>query len=160
MTMRSLCVSPPLVPNQLFCYGTLCVADIMRRVIGALPVSAPATLTNYACYALVGLAYPGIVPKKGATVKGLLYQGLSRAQLARLDAYEGVQYRRIRVWVAVGNGKRVQTWTYVLQPRYYHRLTDANWSVEQFSREQLSQYLHHSHNQLGGLHGRESTQST
>ena len=148
------------MPNQLFCYGTLCIADIMRRVSGSLPVSVPATLANYACYALVGLAYPGIIPRQGARVSGVLYQGLHRTQLARLDAYEGAQYRRVLVWVIGGNGQHVQTWTYVLQPRYYHRLSGATWSLEQFRREQLSVYMHHSHNKLDGLHGRKPTQST
>ena len=160
MAMTNSCVIRPAMPNELFCYGTLCVADIMRRVSGSLPASAPATLTNYACYGLVGWVYPGIVPLKGARVDGVLYQGLSRAQLARLDAYEGEQYRRLRVWVAVEDGQRVQTWTYVLQPRYYHRLTGASWSLERFQREQLPIYLHHSHNKLDGLHGRKPTQST
>lgn len=160
MITRDSSVTRLALPKQLFCYGTLCLPDIMRRVSGTLPASAPATLANYACYALVGLAYPGIIPQKGATVNGLLYQGLSRAQLARLDAYEGGQYRRVRVSVSVEGDQRVQTWTYVLQPRYYHRLSGATWSLEKFRREQLSVYMHHSHNKLDGLHGRKPTQST
>jgi gamma-glutamylcyclotransferase (GGCT)/AIG2-like uncharacterized protein YtfP len=145
--------------DQLFCYGTLCIADIMRRVSGSLPPSAPACLVNYACYALAGLVYPGIIFQKGAGVEGVVYQSLSRAQLAKLDAYEGAQYRRVRVWVTARNDQRVQAWTYVLQPRYYHRLTDRRWSLEQFRREQLPVYLYHSHNKLYGLHGRDPNQS-
>jgi gamma-glutamylcyclotransferase (GGCT)/AIG2-like uncharacterized protein YtfP len=146
------------MPDHLFCYGTLCFADVMRRVSGTLPKSTPAMLLDYACYALLGLAYPGIVPRPGAQVGGLLYQGLSRAQLARLDAYEGAQYRRLRIWVNLGSERRVRAWTYVLQPRYYHRLTDRTWSLERFGREQLTRYLHHSHNKLYGLHGRDTDQ--
>jgi gamma-glutamylcyclotransferase (GGCT)/AIG2-like uncharacterized protein YtfP len=148
------------MPEQLFCYGTLCVADIMQRVSGALPASTPATLANYACYGLVGLAYPGMVPRKGDQVHGVLYQGLSRAQLARLDAYEGAQYHRLRVWVGVAPGQRRRAWTYVLAPRYYHRLSGASWSLARFCDEQLSIYLQQSHNKLDGLHGRKPTQST
>lgn len=147
------------MPDQLFVYGTLCIPDIMRRVCGVLPACIPATLMDYACYELVGLAYPGIVPHKGARVGGKLYHGLSRAQFAYLDAYEGAQYRRIRVWVNTGDVTRMQAWTYALQPRYYRRLTDRSWSLEQFRRKQLTQYLHHSHNKLNGMHGRDPNQS-
>lgn len=147
------------MPDQLFCYGTLCVPEIMRRVSGSLPASISSTLLNYACYGLTGLAYPGIVPEKGARVCGVLYQGLSRAQLAKLDAYEGGQYRRVRVRVNTGQAQRLRAWTYELQPRFYHRLTGRAWSLEQFSREQLPLYLHHSSNKLYGLHGRDTNQS-
>ena len=160
MAMSNLFVSRPAMPDQLFCYGTLCIGEIMRRVSGALPASTAATLANHACYALVGLAYPAILPQKGGRVSGVLYHGLSRAQLNKLDAYEGVQYRRVRVWVTGENEQRVQAWTYVLQPRYYHRLTDTHWSLDQFRREGLSVYLYHSHNKLYGLHGRDTNQST
>lgn len=159
MVMRNSFVIRRAMPDQLFCYGTLCIPDIMRRVSGSLPQSASATLLNYACYALAGLVYPGIIFQKGVSVDGVVYQGLSRAQLAKLDAYEGAQYRRLRVWVTAANDQRVQAWTYVLQPRYYHRLTGRPWSLEQFRREQLPVYLYQSHNKLYGLHGRDSNQS-
>jgi gamma-glutamylcyclotransferase (GGCT)/AIG2-like uncharacterized protein YtfP len=146
--------------DALFCYGTLCFPEIMRRVAGAVPESESAILVDYACYALVDLAYPGIVMERGAQVGGVLYQGLSRAQFAKLDAYEGAQYRRERVWVTTAPRLRRQVWTYTLQPRYYHRLTKRTWSLEQFRREELARYLHHGHNKLYGLHGRDTVQST
>lgn len=157
--MTNLSVCRLSMPEQLFCYGTLCFEEVMRRVSGAVPRSAPALLEGYACYALVGLAYPGIVPRQGAQVAGVLYLGLGRAQFAKLDAYEGGEYRRQRVWVNLGPTQRVQVWTYVLQPRYYHRLSDQVWSLAQFAGKQLTQYLHHSHNKLYGLHDRDSNQS-
>lgn len=142
--------------NQLFCYGTLCIAEIMRRVSGTVPPAAAASLDDYVCHALAGLAYPGIVPHKGAQVSGVLYSGLSRAQLVKLDAYEGEQYLRRRVWVSPAAGSPMQVWTYVLNPRYYHRLSPANWSLEQFKRDHLQLYLSHSHNKIHGMHGRDA----
>lgn len=159
MTITSLFVRRPLMSEHLFCYGTLCFADIMRRVSGALPRSTPGMLLDYACYGLAGLPYPGIVPQCGNRVNGVLYQGLSRAQFAKLDAYEGAQYRRIRVWIRSGQDQRVRAWTYVLQPRYYHRLSGQAWSLEQFRVEQLARYLYHSQNKMYGLHGRDTNQS-
>lgn len=148
------------MPERLFCYGTLCIPEIMRRVSGGLPAATSAVLDDHACYALAGLAYPGILPEKGARVSRVLYQGLSRAQLTRLDAYEGAQYLRRRVWVTTDSGQTVQAWTYLLHPRYYRRLSQASWSLEQFRREHLQVYLSHSHNKIYGLHGRDTNQST
>lgn len=127
--------------DPLFCYGTLCIPAVMRQVIGRVPESISCSLLGYACYSLTGLVYPGIVPEKGARVSGVLYQGLNRAQLTKLDAYEGEQYRRQRVRVDVAQGQAEQAWTYTLQPRYYHRIAGKGWSLEQFRREQLAQYL-------------------
>lgn len=146
-------------PDRLFCYGTLCIPVIMHRVSGMLPVSQPATLPGYACYALSGLSYPGIVPEPAARVTGVLYRGLGRAQWARLDAYEGAQYRRIPVWVDIGARQRWQAWTYVLQPRYYHRRSQRHWSLAQFRREQLHLYLADIHHTRYGSHGRDTHQS-
>lgn len=157
--MSNSCATRLLMPDQLFCYGTLCVPDIMRRVSGSLPVSVSSTLLDYACYGLTGLVYPGIVPEKGARVSGVLYQGVSRPQLAKLDAYEGEQYRRVLGWLSTGEGQRARAWIYVLQPRYYHRLTGQAWSLEHFRREQLPLYLHHGYNKMHGLHGRDTNQS-
>jgi len=145
------------MPDQLFCYGTLCVPEIMRRVVGgrvAEPVAC--SIMGYACYSLSGLEYPGIVPEKGERVTGVLYSGLSRAQLAKLDAYEGEQYRRQRVLIDVGQALAVQAWTYILQPRYYHRRSEKGWSLEQFRRRHLAQYLRHRDNKMHGLHGRDT----
>lgn len=127
--------------DQLFCYGTLCIPEVMCQVIGRVPKSLTGSLLGYACYSLTGLTYPAIVPEKEAWAQGVLYQGLSRAQLAKLDAYEGEQYRRQRVRVDVERGRTEQAWTYTLHPRYYHRLGGKGWSLEQFRHEQLAQYL-------------------
>lgn len=157
--MTNSFVHPRAMHNHLFCYGTLCIPGVMRRVSGVIPEACPAVLADYACYALEGLVYPGIVPKKGTQVSGVLYLGLSRAQLIRLDAYEGDQYLRRRVKVASDHEHRVQAWTYVLHPRYYHRLSATGWSLEQFRREQLQTYISNSHNKISGLHGRDTNQS-
>ncbi|MBI1424949.1 MAG: gamma-glutamylcyclotransferase [Gammaproteobacteria bacterium] len=146
------------MPSHLFCYGTLCLPEVMRRVIGEVPASATAELADFASYALAGRVYPGIVPQNGARVSGLMYYALGRAQFAKLDAYEGAEYQRVRVWVSAAQERRIQVWTYVLAPRYYHRLTTKGWSLARFEREHLSQYLHRNQNKLDGLHGRDTVQ--
>lgn len=127
--------------DQLFCYGTLRAPEVMRRVIGLLPDSLAGVLMDYACYSLVDVVYPGIVPEQHAQVAGVLYQGLNDALLAKLDAFEGEEYERERVWIDVATGERIQAWTYILQPRYYHCRAERGWSLERFLRDHLAQYL-------------------
>lgn len=95
---------------------------------------------DYACYSLTGKQYPAIAPVKGEKVDGVLYTGLQKAQYARLDAYEGEEYWRRRVWVDIGL-ERVQAWTYILRPRYHYRLSGRPWSLEHFRRELLKFYI-------------------
>jgi len=129
------------MPDPLFCYGTLCFPEIMRRVIGVVPASLAAILMDYACYKLSGRDYPGIVPKRGMSTHGVIYQGLSRDQLERLDDYEGEEYQRQRVVVVTESGQELQAWSYVVQPGYHHLSTGLDWSLETFRREKLAQYL-------------------
>lgn len=129
-----------LRPDRLFCYGTLCMADVMRRVCGRLPAHMPAVLDDYARYALIGRSYPGLCPARGQQVEGVLYLGLERSDWRRLDRYEGHEYRRIRVQVETGNRRRL-AWVYVLQPHYYRQRALHDWSLTRFRREQLRLYL-------------------
>jgi len=147
------------MPDKLFCYGTLYFPAVMRRVCGRLPSAQAASLDDHACYALTGRVYPGMVPQQGASVSGIVYSGLGRAQLARLDAYEGDEYLRRRVRVRTAAGVEQRVWTYVLRPRYYYLLTRSDWSPSRFASGQLKLYLYGNHNKLDGRHGRDPTQS-
>jgi gamma-glutamylcyclotransferase (GGCT)/AIG2-like uncharacterized protein YtfP len=146
--------------HKLFCYGTLCIPGIMRQVCGRQPVAQSARLTGYAAVTLTDRVYPGLLPDPAAEADGIIYSGLSRAQLSRLDAYEGEEYRRclVRVCTAAGHPQRV--WTYLLQPRYHYLATRRGWSLEHFIRDELALYLHSHHNKLAGQHGRNPNQST
>ena len=132
--------------HKLFCYGTLCIPEVMRRVCGRLPAAQTASLSGYAVVALTDRVYPGLVPAPAARVDGLLYHGLSRAQLSRLDAYEGGEYRRCLVRVDTPTHRGLRVWTYVLHPRYHYLATRRNWSLDQFIRDELALYLNRHHN--------------
>lgn len=75
---------------DLFVYGTLRSHALMAAVAGFGPLDAvPATLTGYAVYPVEGNVVPFIAPVAGGRAEGLLWQNLTTAQMARLDAYEG-----------------------------------------------------------------------
>lgn len=127
-------------PDRLFCYGTLCVPDVMRQVCGDLPTGLPAQLSGFTLYSLTGRAYPGLARGDGQPVNGILYLGLSRGQWRRLDRYEGHEYRRVRVQVETAHGPKL-AWVYVLQPHQYRQRVQGGWSLARFHREQLHLYL-------------------
>ncbi|EEE36813.1 tellurite resistance protein [Rhodobacteraceae bacterium KLH11] len=78
--------------STLFFYGTLRHAPLLQLVLG--PGSdhlsiRDATLPDHAVYAVQDQPFPMIVAERGAQAKGLLVQGLSDDERARLAYYEG-----------------------------------------------------------------------
>ncbi|WP_171116260.1 MULTISPECIES: NUDIX domain-containing protein [unclassified Ruegeria] len=78
--------------SDLFFYGTLRYLPLLQRVLGR-PLSEitfhAAKLCDHAVHAVQGQDFPMILPAKGAAAEGLLVQGLSSDDLARLAYYEG-----------------------------------------------------------------------
>jgi gamma-glutamylcyclotransferase (GGCT)/AIG2-like uncharacterized protein YtfP len=83
--------------SHVFTYGSLMFAPVWQRVVGGAYRSAPAWLDGYARHALADDAYPGMIEAAGSRVDGLVYFDVTDADLARLDAFEGDEYRRIAV---------------------------------------------------------------
>lgn len=111
----------------LFFYGTLIHPAILAKVIGnagAHVEVCPAVLPGYALHHVRGEDYPGLVPqhvseavcaaRKGPisssseprpqpqplkAVRGTLARGLRLADVRRLDAFEGDEYKRVGVYV-------------------------------------------------------------
>jgi gamma-glutamylcyclotransferase (GGCT)/AIG2-like uncharacterized protein YtfP len=127
---------------RLFCYGTLMFPEVMRRVTGRHFEEAPATLDDYACYAVNGHAFPGIVRESGAVTQGLVYEGIGGALLQRLDLYEGDFYERRRVCVTDTADRPLQAWAYVIADASRNILTSQSWDRVAFEREHLKNYLH------------------
>lgn len=83
--------------TRFFFYGTLCDADVRTRVLGAstatrvatVPATAPGWRAVYAC----GHPFPVLVPCREDAAPGLLVEGLDRAAVRRLVAYENSGYR-------------------------------------------------------------------
>jgi ADP-ribose pyrophosphatase len=109
---------------DFFFYGTLCHAPLLRIVLGHDMVARPAQLPDHAVYLAQGQAFPLIVPEPGAQADGVLVQGLSAEDVARLDFYEGgFSYDTEDRVLACGTVARV----YVAQPGLWQ--TGAPWSL-------------------------------
>ena len=125
--------------GNVFTYGSLMFDEVWRQVVNGDYRSAPATLHHHQRHALTGLSYPGVVAAPDIRVDGRLYFDVSAADLARLDAFEGAEYRRDAVQVMLASGEPVGAWTYIwLDPQ---RLSGQPWRSEAFRlREFLQTY--------------------
>jgi gamma-glutamylcyclotransferase (GGCT)/AIG2-like uncharacterized protein YtfP len=99
--------------QRLFVYGTLLSEDILRKVIGFLPVSEPATLDGYRRMRMSDKPWPVIRPALTSQVDGRVLTGLNRRHLHRIDHYEGKGYKRKRVRVRLPDESHCHAWTYV-----------------------------------------------
>lgn len=128
----------------LFVYGTLMDADVRTLVIGR-PLEAaqaqPAILKNMRRVYIAGRVYPMVVPRRGDAVPGLLLSALSEEDFARLDAFEGGDYRRERqpVWPD-GKAEPVNAWLYRTrgvgpQP------SPRPWALEAWQAREKTQFL-------------------
>ena len=120
------------MPQHCFTYGSLMCDDIMAAVAGLRAAAVPAQLDGYRRSPVIGEHYPGMVPAAGDKVEGVLYLELPDTAWARLDAFEGDEYRREQVSVACADGRIETAWTYVFKPEYAARLAVGAWDFERF----------------------------
>lgn len=80
---------------DFFFYGTLCDADVRRRVLGReLPAALveDAVLAGFSPVFAAGATYPTLIARPGGHTPGLLARRLGAADAARLAAFEGPAY--------------------------------------------------------------------
>lgn len=121
--------------RRVFVYGTLQFPDVAEVVTGRCLEGEPARLDGFARYQVRGEPFPGIVPAEGATVPGLVYDGIDAAAWDRIDDFEGALYRRepVRV-VRLSDGALLDALTYVVRPRWRPMLRNRDWDVAAFDR--------------------------
>jgi gamma-glutamylcyclotransferase (GGCT)/AIG2-like uncharacterized protein YtfP len=129
-----------MTTDYLYAYGTLQVPAIFENIVGRALEGYPATLEGYACHRMRERVYPAIVRHAGGRVAGLVYAGLSSAELDRLDHYEGEFYER-RVLALFAGGARIEAHAYVLRSEHRHRLSSDTWDLDAFIRDHLASYL-------------------
>ena len=104
---------PGQKPIDLFVYGTLTDPERIIALTGKQFARVDATLSGFE-RVNSPLGYPFILPRPGASVRGVLLLDVDPVSLGRLDAYEaeGDLYRRQVVVVEVADGQ-VTAMTYV-----------------------------------------------
>lgn len=115
---------------HVFTYGSLMFAEVWRPLVAGRYLREPAVLPGYRRFAVPGVAYPGIVATPGQEVAGLLYRDVASDDLARLDRFEGAEYRRDALQVTLADGSALVAETYVWLD--HGRLSDVAWLPEAF----------------------------
>ena len=75
--------------SAMFFYGTLCHAPLRAAVLGREAPVRPATLAGHAVRLAAEQDFPMLVAEPGSVVQGVLAEGLTEADRARLAFYEG-----------------------------------------------------------------------
>ena len=118
---------------SFFFYGTLMDPDLQAVVLGGrLPAGVSAVLDGYRRRTVAGRDYPAIVLAKGASVSGLLLDGVSPTMAARTSLYEGPQYTAASLPVTTEDGTIRDAWTFLPVPGV--RLDSGDWSLETWRR--------------------------
>lgn len=91
-------------PKSLFFYGTLQFAPLLEAILGRPVDMQPAQAQGFAVRQVVGHNFP-IIVAADAVAEGVLVEGLSAADCARLDYYEGpYHYTLTGITVEIGAG--------------------------------------------------------
>lgn len=95
--------------TRLFVFGTLRDSALLALVLGRHPVTRPAFLLGAAVWQAAGHDFPICLPADPeARAEGLVIEGLSEADLSRLDFYElGFGYARETAELHLADGGRV-----------------------------------------------------
>ncbi|RFU35188.1 hypothetical protein B7463_g1106, partial [Scytalidium lignicola] len=141
--------------------GTLMAPEVLYRVIygssrvpperaslAANLTITPALLSNYCRHRVLNCDYPGIIPEEGHTVRGTYVTGLTNADIWRLDVFEGDEYERRKVKVALlvdegEDGREVEADVYVFTAGD-DKLEKVEWDFEVFRREKMHRWADHS----------------
>ena len=126
---------------NLFCYGSLEFAEVMREVTGQAFAGEPATLDGFARYRVRDADYPGLVPEPGARTEGTLYRALDADSLAALDRFEGGFYQRSTLDVRTRDGGFAPAQVYVVREAHRHTLSREPWDKRSFESESLSGFV-------------------
>ncbi|MFN0181559.1 MAG: gamma-glutamylcyclotransferase family protein [Gemmatimonadales bacterium] len=125
---------------NVFTYGSLMYRRVWDRVVAGEYPARPGTIRGFERRRIVGEVYPALVPgSPERSVGGVVYLGVSAADLAALDQFEGEAYRRIEVVVDTGDGSGLAAWTYAFVA--VERVDQTEWDAERFAAEHLDYFL-------------------
>lgn len=153
--------------RSIFTYGSLMFERVWHHVVAGHYARLPATLQGFRRQRVRGASYPSLQRCEGHAIAGILYLGVAPADVAALDAFEGEDYRRITVQVALPPpAGSASPRTTLLEADTYLFVADAkvepgDWDAARFEREQLEAFLRdHSPQASSPTRSRQRTMST
>ncbi len=124
---------------HVFTYGSLMFDPVWCRVVAGRYAAVAARADGVRRHAVRGETYPGAVLAAGASIEGRLYLDVDDADLARLDDFEGPDYRRIVVPTQSTDGTVREAGLYLYLPT--DRLLSDDWDVAWFEREGIVAFM-------------------
>lgn len=122
---------------DLFFYGTLRHLPLLELVLGRKGAdldAVPAQLPGHAVFEVQNQPFPAIEARAGCTADGLLARGLTEADLAALNFYEGgFDYALERVTLQLADGTEAAAQVYFPAPGQWQ--TGAPWDLEAWVRK-------------------------
>ena len=129
--------------ETLFFYGTLTDLDVLARVL-ARPVDQgdlePASLNGFGRVGVLGASYPVLVQAPGGAVDGLLFRRATRRDIARINRFEGEEYRAEAHPVRLACGGTRHAWLYLGVDGTLTPSGDA-WALEAWRRLHKAVFL-------------------
>jgi gamma-glutamylcyclotransferase (GGCT)/AIG2-like uncharacterized protein YtfP len=126
---------------NLFTYGSLVFAEVMRAVTGRSFPHEPARLPGWTRVCIRGTRFPGVRTRPSFATSGVLWHGLDARSLERLDRFETHHYERRTLRVRTNAGEELPAEVYVIADAHLGALSQQPWDRAQFARESLQPLL-------------------
>ena len=130
--------------TNLFTYGSLMFAPVWGRVVKGTYASSEEELEGFARYQVLGEEYPAVLRSTdvlstsappSSLLTGRVYWNIDEQDQARLDAFDGSDYERIKV--TTRSQKQVDLYLY----RHPQRLSQTAWDPVWFERQGMTEFL-------------------
>lgn len=125
---------------SLFLYGTLQHGLVLKRLLGRLPDSSPATLAGHRAAPLTGRAYPGLLVDTDSIAGGRLIT-VTEAEAEVLDRFEGPEYERRAVTATDGDGVTVACAAWLLTGPSRRLAQAGAWDLAHFLATDAAAFL-------------------
>lgn len=148
-------MAPEILHRVLFGTTKLSSAGASNRAAALKLNIAPAILHDYCRHKVLNADYPGMVPQRGASVRGTFVTGLTDANVQSLDWFEGTEYERVKVRVSLlkdsaevegGEVKEAETYVFTAGDE---SLEKKEWDYEVFRIEKLGRWVDRSEEYAG-----------
>jgi gamma-glutamylcyclotransferase (GGCT)/AIG2-like uncharacterized protein YtfP len=128
------------MPN-VFTYGSLMFNQVWAGVVTGKYDHASATLPGYVRKSVFDAEYPVIYPASTSEVEGIVYFQVESDDIARLDHFEGMYYKRETVLVKQHDGEKIAAHAFILKDEFRSIATAHAWDPEEFEKTGLPHFI-------------------
>jgi gamma-glutamylcyclotransferase (GGCT)/AIG2-like uncharacterized protein YtfP len=124
--------------THLFTYGSLMFAPVWRKVAKPHYRTSEETIRGYVRYTVAGEHYPAVIGTPHlplSTLTGRVYWDIDAEDIARLDRFEGDDYKRVSVQTV--SGQTVSLYLFIAS----ERLSMKPWDPKAFEENGMKPFL-------------------